>query len=102
MNEVGQTSLLLLVLFGALFFWPVMRFVVKAPEEKIRSLKWQFWLQILGLSSTFALAQYYRVSGYRDWIHAFTLPYLVGVIGWFVALGLIISISIKLRTSKDK
>jgi len=86
MKDIGELFLIYFWLFGALCFWPIMRFLVMCSIERLHGLKWQFWLQVIGLAVTFGLVHYYRVAGYRDWLHAQMLPFVVGFLGWVAAL----------------
>ncbi|MFW2437745.1 MAG: hypothetical protein ACN4GR_00050 [Arenicellales bacterium] len=99
MKDIGELFLIGFWLFGALCFWPVMRFLVKFSVDRLRGLKWQFWLQVIGLAATFGLVHYYRVAGYRGWLHALMLPYIVGFLGWAVALLLLMLMGHRRRGS---
>ena len=73
-------------MFGALLFWPSFKFLLKIPSEKINTLKWLFWLQVFWLVASYATIQYYRIAGYKDWLHSLILPYAVGLISWIAVI----------------
>ncbi len=82
MKEAAEYFTSYIWLFGALAFWPGLKYLVKVNPNKLTPLKWLFWLQVFWLVVTFGLVQYYKISGYQDWMHGLILPYVVGAISW--------------------
>jgi len=86
MKELAEVYIFALWVFGALAIWPLLRFVAKISAEKLRILKWLFWLQVFWLIASYGAIQYYRIAGYEDWLHSLMLPYVVGAISWLAVL----------------
>ena len=82
MREIAEFFVSFIWLFGALLFWPALKFLLKVPAEKLKFIKWLFWLQVFWLAVSFSMVQYYRLAGYKDWLHSLMLPYIVGAISW--------------------
>jgi len=99
MKEYTGTILVCLWLYGALVFWPVMRFLLHFPADKLRELKWQFWLQAVGLTATLGLVRYFRQTPLYDWLHSMLLPYVVGSLGWITALVILLAMAMQGKKS---
>ena len=82
-------------MFGALLCWPVMRFLVRYSPQELQELKWQFWLQIAGLTITYGLVLYFKQTPSHDWLHSLLLPHVVGILGWITALVILFNISMR-------
>jgi hypothetical protein len=85
-KELAEFYISALWVFGALTIWPLLRFAAKISAEKLRILKWGFWLQVFWLIASYGAIQYYRIAGYQDWSHSLMLPYVVGAISWIAVL----------------
>jgi len=97
MNEVAGLFISFLWLFGALLFWPALKFLVKMAVDKLYLLKWIFWAQVILLIASFSLVQYYKMAGYNDWMHSLMFPYVVGAISWVAVIIALFAMGISSR-----
>jgi len=76
----------LLVLFGGLAFWPLVRFGGGLSGGAADLLKWQFYTHIFLLAGAFVLLQYYGVIGHPYGVPLHIVPYAIGAVSWMAAL----------------
>lgn len=76
----------LLLLFGALAFWPLVRFGSGIADGPAVLLKWQFYTHIMLLAGSLVLLQYFYVIGHPARMHLQILPYAIGGLSWIAAL----------------
>lgn len=84
-EAVGIVSSLLL-LFGGLVFWPLVRFVAGIAGGSAVWLKRQFYTHILLLAGSFVFLQYVEAVSHPDSLHLRSLPYLIGAVSWVFGL----------------
>lgn len=97
MNPTLEIAFILTWLFGALVFWPMMRFALNYPPQLLVGFKLQFFIQLIGLVVGFCLVYYYWASGNRDWLHAWIFPYSAGLLGWIAAIVAFCALAAKRR-----
>ena len=88
MREAFDIFTILLLLFGGLAFWPLVRFGAGVTGGASDLLKWQFYTHIMLLSASFVLVQYYYAIEHPDRISMQILPSAIGGLSW--ASGLLI------------
>lgn len=88
MREAFDIFTILLLLFGGLAFWPLVRFGAGVAGGASDLLKWQFYTHIMLLSASFVLVQYYHAIEHPDRLNLQILPYAIGGLSW--ASGLLI------------
>jgi len=86
MREAFEVFTILLLLFGGLTFWPLVRFGAGVAGGASDFLKWQFYGHILLLAGSFVLVQYYYATDHPGRLYAPMLPYAVGALSWVSAL----------------
>ena len=91
MREAFDIATIVLLLFGGLAFWPLVRFGAGLSGGAADWLKWQFHAHILFLAGAFVLVQYGHATARPDWIHLQILPYVVGALSWLSALVILFS-----------
>ena len=102
MKELAEVYISALWVFGALTIWPLLRFGAKISAEKLRILKWIFWLQVFWLAASYGAIQYYRIGGYQDWLHSLMLPYVVGAISWVAVLAALVEMGLQNRKTLNQ
>jgi hypothetical protein len=97
MHEIATAIVDACWIFGALAAWPVLRFVARLPAEKLRVLKWLFWLQVFWLLIGFLAVHYFHSMPDRAWLRTLPLPFLVGSVSWLTVLAALLAISVRSR-----
>ncbi len=85
-QEVLSGLSTLLLLFGGLAFWPLVRFGGGIADGAAMLLKRQFYTHILLLAGSFVLLQYFYVIEHPQRMHLQVLPYAIGGLSWIAAL----------------
>jgi hypothetical protein len=75
-----------LVLFGGLAFWPLVRFGGGVTGGAADLLKWQFYSHILLLAGAFVLLQYLGAIDHPYGAPLRIVPYAIGGVSWMAAL----------------
>lgn len=99
-QSVGIASSLLL-LFGGLAFWPLIRFGAGRAGGATELLKWQFYVQIMLLAASFLAVQYFSALSVNAGINARILPYSVGAFSWIAALIILFGTGLLRRFSDE-
>lgn len=86
MREALDIVAIILLLFGGLAFWPLIRFGAGLSGGASDWLKWQFHAHILLLAGSFVLIQYYFGTEHPARFRIQVLPYMVGGLSWIAAL----------------
>ena len=86
MRDAFDIFSLVLLLFGGLAFWPLIRFGAGLSGGASDWLKWQFYAHILLLAGSFVLVQYVATTARTDWRQLQILPHAVGALSWASAL----------------
>lgn len=86
MRDAFDIISLVLLLFGGLTFWPLIRFGAGLSGGASDWLKWQFYAHILLLAGSFVLVQYVATTARTDWRQLQVLPHAIGAISWAAAL----------------
>ena len=86
MREAFEIFTILLLLFGGLAFWPLVRFGGGLSGAATDWLEWQFYAHILLLAGSFVIVQYYYAVEHPARLHLQILPYSVGALSWACAL----------------
>ena len=86
MREAFEIFSIILLLFGGLAFWPLVRFGAGLTGGASDWLKWQFYAHIMLLAGSFVVVQYYYAIEHPDRPHSLFLPYLIGALSWMSAL----------------
>lgn len=85
-QEVLSGLSTLLLLFGGLAFWPLVRFGAGIEDGAAVLLKWQFYSHIMLLAGSFVLLQYFYVTEHPDRLQVQILPNAIGGLSWIAAL----------------
>lgn len=101
MREVFDIFTILLLLFGGLAFWPLVRFGAGLAGGATDWLKWQFYSHILLLSGSFVLVQYYYATEDPGRADMQILPYAVGALSWASALVILFGSGLWRRIGRD-
>ena len=101
MREAFEIFSIILLLFGGLAFWPLVRFGARLTGGATDWLKWQFHAHILLLAGSFVLVQYYFVTEHPDRLHLQILPYMIGAVSWMSALIILFGSGLWRRIGKD-
>ena len=86
MGDAFDIFSLVLLLFGGLAFWPLVRFGAGLSGGASDWLKWQCYAHILLLAGTVVLVQSGVTTARTDWRHLQILPHAVGALSWASAL----------------
>jgi hypothetical protein len=86
MREAFEIFSIILLLFGGLAFWPLVRFGSGLSGGASDWLKWQFFAHIIVLAGSFVVVQYYYAIEHPDRLHSRILPYMIGALSWISAL----------------
>jgi hypothetical protein len=100
MNELVSPVINACWIFGALTVWPVLRFVVQVPAERLRVLKWLFWLQVCWLGIVYSVTRFTRTMADSQWLHNLPLTSLVGTVSWLTVLVALLAISVRSRQNR--
>ena len=101
MLDVLSALTSLLMLFGGLAFWPLVRFGGGLSGGASDWLKWQFYAHILLLAGSFVLLQYFHAIEHPDRVHLYFLPYAIGALSWGCALIILFGSGLWRRVGKD-
>lgn len=101
MREAFEIFSVILLLFGGLAFWPLVRFGAGLAGGATDWLKWQFYAHIMLLSGSFVLVQYYYAIDHPDRLHLQILPYAVGALSWMSAIVILFGSGLWRRIGKD-
>lgn len=101
MREAFDIFTMLLLLFGGLAFWPMVRFGGGLSGGVATWLKWQFYTHIMLLAGSFVLVQYYYAIEHPDRLHLQILPYMIGALSWMSALVILFGSGLWRRIGKD-
>jgi hypothetical protein len=100
-QEVLSVFSTLLLLFGGLAFWPLVRFGGGIVDGAAVLLKWQFYSHIMLLAGSFVLLQYFYVIGHPARTHLQILPYAIGGLSWVSALIILFGSGLWRRLGKE-
>lgn len=100
-QEVLSVFSMLLLLFGGLAFWPLVRFGGGIADGAAVLLKWQFYSHIMLLAGSFVLLQYFYVTEHPDRLQVQILPYAVGGVSWASALIILFGSGLWRRLGKE-
>lgn len=101
MREAFEIFTILLLLFGGLAFWPLVRFGGGLSGAATDWLKWQFYAHILLLAGSFVIMQYYYAIEHPDRLHLQILPYAVGALSWACVLIILFGSGLWRRIGKN-
>lgn len=101
MREAFDIFTILLLLFGGLAFWPMVRFGAGLAGGASDLLKWQFYTHIMLLAGSFVLVQYSHVIDHPDREATQILPYAIGALSWASALVILLGTGLWRRIGKD-
>lgn len=101
MREAFEIFTILLLLFGGLAFWPLVRFGAGVAGGASDLLKWQFYGHILLLAGGFVLVQYFYAAEHPGRFYAPMLPYAVGGLSWVSALVILFRTGLWRQIAKD-
>ena len=93
-KNLSTTAASFIVVFGALPVWPVMKFVVRLPPERLCVLKWIFLLQVFWLLVSLAAIHYYHAADMTDWLRDSVYPYIIGAVSWLTVIAALLSLGI--------
>ena len=85
-QEALSVASALLLLFGGLAFWPLVRFGAGVADGAAVLLKWQFFTHIMLLAGSFVIVQYFYVIEHPERMHLQILPNATGGLSWIAAL----------------
>ena len=85
-QEALSVASALLLLFGGLAFWPLVRFGAGVADGAAVLLKWQFFTHIMLLAGSFVIVQYFYVIEHPERMHLQILPNAIGGLSWIAAL----------------
>ncbi len=100
MREAFGIFSIVLLLFGGLAFWPLVRYGAGQADGAAVWLKWQFYCHIALLAGAFVPVLYYYAIEHPDRLHVLILPYAVGALSWMSALAILIGAGIWRRIGK--
>jgi hypothetical protein len=86
MSDAFHIFSIILLLFGGLAFWPLVRFGAGLSGGASDWLKWQFHAHVLLLAGSFVLIQDASTAERPDWRNLHILPYAIGAFSWVAAL----------------
>lgn len=86
MREAFEIFTIVLLLFGGLAFWPLVRFGAGIAGGAAVLLKWQFYTHIMLLAGSLVFVQYLYATEHPDRLLMRFLPYAVGGLSWASAL----------------
>ena len=86
MRDAFHIFSIILLLFGGLAFWPLIRFGAGLSGGASDWLKWQFYAHVLLLAGSFVAVQYAFTTERPDWRNLQFLPYAIGALSWASAL----------------
>lgn len=101
MREALEIASIVLLLFGGLAFWPLVRFGGGLAGGASDWLKWQFYAHILLLAGAFVLVQYAYATDRPGWLHLQILPYAIGAVSWASALVILFATGLWRRIGED-
>lgn len=101
MREAFDIATAILLLFGGLAFWPLVRFGAGLAGGAADWLKWQFYSHILLLAGAFVLVQYSYAVDHPDRLHLKIVPYAVGALSWASALIVLFAGGLWRRIGRD-
>lgn len=102
LQDILGAASALLILFGGLAFWPLVRFGGGLSGGAADLLKWQFYGHILLLAGSFVIVQYYYAMGHPGRLHLQILPYAVGGLSWISALAILFGTGLWRSLGKDE
>ncbi len=101
MREFLMFLVVMLVLFGGMMFWPLVRYGAGQVGGVATWLKWQFFGHIALLAGNFALPYYYHAMGAFDRAYPPLHPFAIGILSWMSALAILIGAGIWRRIGTD-
>jgi len=100
LREAFEIVLIVLLLFGGLAFWPLVRYGAGKADGVATWLKWQFVGHIVLLIAAIVPVVYYYVIQHPDRLHVLILPYVAGAISWVIALAILAGAGIRRHFGK--
>lgn len=101
-QEVLSVFSALLLLFGGLAFWPLVRFGGGFEDGGAVLLKWQFYTHIMLLAGSFVLLQYFYVTEHPERMHLQILPFAIGGLSWISGLAILFGTGLWRRLGEDR
>jgi hypothetical protein len=101
LQEVLSGLSTLLLLFGGLAFWPLVRFGGGISDGAAVLLQRQFYTHIMLLAGSFVLLQYFYVTEHPARTHLQILPYAIGGLSWIAALIILFGTGLWRRLGKE-
>jgi hypothetical protein len=101
LREAFEIFSIVLLLFGGLAFWPLVRYGAGQAGGVADWLKWQFYGHIALLAVAFVPVLYYFAIEHPDRLHVLILPYATGAVSWVCALIILVGGGLWRRIGKD-
>lgn len=89
-------------IFGALGVWPILRFIAGIPGEKLRVLKWLFWLQVFWLTVSFMATDYFVSTTQAGWLGKSPFPVITGTVSWLTVIIALLGLGLRCRQSSHQ